>query len=359
VNNVAPVVTSLVLSSATITENDSVTVSGAFTDPGTLDTHVVVINWGDGSPTSTISLGGGVLGFGPISHQYLDDNPSGTSSDNYTITVSVTDDDNGAGTGTTSIAVNNAAPVIDGVSASASLLPVNSSTTISASFTDVGTKDTHPCAMDWDDASGVTSGTVIEANGSGSCSATKTYTTAGVYTIRVTITDDDTGSGTTKYEYVVVYDPSAGFVTGGGWIQSPAGAYVAGPTLTGKANFGFVSKYLKGSSVPTGETEFQLHFANFNFQSTSYQWLVVSGARAQYKGNGKINGEGNYGFLLTATDGQVTGGGGVDRFRIKIWDIATNAIVYDNVPTATSDDIDAANPQSISGGSITIHAPKK
>jgi len=156
---------------------------------------------------------------------------------------------------------------------------------------------------------------------------------------------------------VVVYDPSAGFVTGGGWVDSPAGAYVADLTLSGKANFGFVSKYQKGANTPTGETEFQLHFATFNFKSTLYQWLVVSGAKAQYKGDGTINGAGTYSFLLTVTDGQLTGGGGVDKFRIKIWDKATGAVVYDNVPTAL-DDIDSANPQIIGGGSIVIQKAK-
>jgi hypothetical protein len=257
------------------------------------------------------------------------------------------------------LTVNNVAPAITSTNASPSLLAVNNQTTITTAFTDAGTLDTHTCTIDWDDGFGAIAATLTQGAGAGSCSATQTYTAAGVYTLSVKIRDDDTGEVTTKYEYVVVYDPSAGFVTGGGWIQSPAGAYVAGPTLAGKANFGFVSKYLKGSSVPTGETEFQLHFATFNFHSTSYQWLVVSGARAQYKGVGKINGAGNYGFLLTATDGQITGGGGIDKFRIKIWDVATSAIVYDNVPTATSDDIDAANQQVIDGGSITIHAPKK
>jgi len=56
------------------------------------------------------------------------------------------------------------------------------------------------------------------------------------------------------------------------------------------------------------------------FHSVVYEWLVVSGARAQYKGTGTINGAGNYGFLLTAIDGQINGGGGTDKFRVKIWD---------------------------------------
>ena len=94
-------------------------------------------------------------------------------------------------------------------------------------------------------------------------------------------------------QIVIAYDPNGGFVTGGGWIDSPAGAYLANPPLVGKANFGFVSKYKKGASVPEGETEFQFHAAGLNFKSTAYQWLVVQGtSKAQYKGTGTINGSG-------------------------------------------------------------------
>ena len=77
---------------------------------------------------------------------------------------------------------------------------------------------------------------------------------------------------------------------------------------SGKANFGFVSKYQKGANIPTGETEFDYKAGSLNFHSETYDWLVVAGAKAQYKGVGKINGAGNYGFLLTAIDGQVGGG---------------------------------------------------
>jgi hypothetical protein len=152
-----------------------------------------------------------------------------------------------------------------------------------------------------------------------------------------------------------VYDPNAGFVTGGGWITSPPGAYIANAALTGKATFGFVSKYQKGKIVPTGKTEFRFNTANLKFKSASYEWLVVAGPKAQFKGVGTINGQGQYGFMLTATDGALNGGGGTDKFRIKIWNKATNAIVYDNeIGTA-----DTANPKTaIGGGSIIIHTGK-
>jgi hypothetical protein len=158
---------------------------------------------------------------------------------------------------------------------------------------------------------------------------------------------------TARYQYVVVYDPDGGFITGGGWIDSPAGAYSANPSLTGKANFGFNARYKKGANAPDGQTQFDFKVANLNFHSASYEWLVVAGARAQFKGTGTINGTGNYGFMLTAIDGQITGGGGVDKFRIKIWDKnQADAVVYDNQQKA-SDDGDAAT--ALGGGSIVIH----
>ena len=111
-------------------------------------------------------------------------------------------------------------------------------------------------------------------------------------------------------------------------------------TVTGKATFGFVSKYKKGASVPDGNTEFQFKAGDLNFSSTSYQWLVVNqgGTNAQFKGFGTINGTGDYGFMLWATDGSP------DKFRIKIWDVASEVVVYDN-----------GTDQAIGGGSIVVH----
>jgi membrane associated rhomboid family serine protease len=193
--------------------------------------------------------------------------------------------------------------------------------------------------VNWDDGNTQTFTGIID----GLLVTEHIYQSQGVYTLHIEA-ENDCGKSTSEiYEYVVVYDPSAGFVTGGGWIISPAGAYRPDPTLTGKANFGFVSKYVKGKTVPTGHTEFQFHAAGFNFSSTEYEWLLVSGnTKAQFKGTGTVNGMGNYGFLVTVTDGLKTG---PDQFRIKIWDKENHdEVVYDN----NSETI-------ISGGSIVIH----
>lgn len=124
---------------------------------------------------------------------------------------------------------------------------------------------------------------------------------------------DVTGNvGTSAVRQFVVYEPDGGFVTGGGWINSPAGAcnlVSCTAATTGKATFGFVSKYKKGATIPTGETEFQFQAGGLTFKSSSYEWLVVAGARAQYRGTGTVNGSAGYSFLLTAVDGAGLGGG--------------------------------------------------
>ena len=204
-------------------------------------------------------------------------------------------------------------------------------------FTDPDKLDTHTAVWDWGDGT-TSAGTVVESNGAGTVGGSHTYATPGVYRVTVTVSDAYGNSDQAVYEFVVVYDPSAGFVTGGGWIQSPAGAYAADPALTGKATFGFVAKYQKGANVPTGNTAFEFQAGSLDFKSVSYQWLVVGGAKAQFKGAGTINGTGRYGFLLTAIDGQLNGGGGSDKFRIKLWNMDNgDAIVYDNLMGAADD----------------------
>ena len=203
----------------------------------------------------------------------------------------------------------------------------------SASFTDGDTADTHTATWGWGDSSAAGAGTVSESNGEGTVTGSHVYAAAGIYPLTLTITDD-TGRSVQVTRDVVVYDPSAGFVTGGGWIQSPPGAYKPNELLAGRATFGFVSKYQKGAKVPSGKTEFQFQTANLNFHSDTYDWLVVSGARAQYKGVGTINGTGEYKFILTAIDGNRLTAGQPDRFRIKLWyydaTLEQDVVVYDN-----------------------------
>ncbi|MBN1999913.1 T9SS type A sorting domain-containing protein [candidate division KSB1 bacterium] len=249
------------------------------------------------------------------------------------------------------ITVENSAVEVGIIVAPTVLSEADSIINVSAEFVDEDLSQTHTVIWDWGDESEITIQQIID--GSRIVHATHTYFLAGVYTVTLVIKDNCGAFEQTSFEYIVIYDAGAGFVTGGGWIESPAGAYVVDPTLTGKANFGFVSKYEKGATTPSGQTEFNFKVADLNFHSSEYQWLVIAGPKAMFKGIGTINNEGNYGFLLSAIDGEISGGGGVDKFRIKIWDKDDGeAIVYDNQMDAAED---ADLTTAIGGGNIVIH----
>ncbi|MGH7637927.1 MAG: hypothetical protein ACREOK_09770, partial [Gemmatimonadaceae bacterium] len=253
------------------------------------------------------------------------------------------------------VAEQNFAPSITGISLPAAPLALGTAASITAAFTDGNPTDDHTATIDWDGSA--TTGSVSQSAGSGTVSGQNAFAAPGVYTVSVTVSDGELSGTRSSSEdapaYIVVYDPSAGFVTGGGWIMSPEGAYAGDPTLTGKATFGFVSRYARGATTPSGNTEFQFSAGDLRFKSSSYEWLVTAGARAQFKGTGEINGVPGYGFLLTAIDGQIGGGGGVDRFRIKIWSLSSSAdVVYDNM-RGLAEDSDAAT--VLGGGSISIH----
>ena len=219
------------------------------------------------------------------------------------------------------------------------LVSVNETIQFTMVFTDPEAIDSFTVAWDWGDGSTTTQSDVFSP-----IQASHTYTDPSIYTVGVTVINSFDLEDTESFEYVVVYDPSGGFVTGGGWIDSPQGAYMPDPALTGRATFGFVSKYRKGADTPTGNTEFQFQVADLNFHSSRYEWLVVNrgGHRAQFKGEGTINGIEGYRFMIWASDEDP------DRFRIKIWEEpeeSVEVIIYDN-----------GSVQAIGGGSIVIHA---
>jgi hypothetical protein len=221
-----------------------------------------------------------------------------------------------------------AAPVVGPITAPVDPVKLGNLVSASVTFTDANAADTHTAVWHWGDGTSSV-GVVTENAGAGTVTGSKTFNAAGVYTVKVTVTDSSGLAAEAVYESVVIYDPNGGFVTGGGWMISPAGALVGNPSATGRATFGFVSRYLKGKSVPDGSTRFQFRAGDFDFTSGSYEWLVISGARAQYRGSGEVDGRGGYKFILTAIDGQAAGGGGTDKFRIKITD-PSGVVVYDN-----------------------------
>jgi len=336
VTNVAPTPLISGAPTSSIPEGTAISLRGSATDPSPIDTtEGIVCTWSVAKNGVPYACSGSATSC------------SFTPDDNgvYAATLKACDKDNGEGTITASITVTNVAPAVGAITIPVDPVKVGTSFTATVPYTDPGTADTHTVLWTWGDGP-----TSPGAASGGTASGIHSYTAPGIYTVSVTVTDDDGGIGTaTASTYIVIYDPSGGFVTGGGWINSPQGAYKADPAMTGKANFGFVSKYKKGATVPEGETEFQFKAGNLNFHSTEYQWLVVAGAKAMFKGVGTVNGAGNYAFLVSAIDKSP------DQFRIKIWEASsTDAVIYDN--QITPDKTDNADPTTvIAGGSIVIH----
>ena len=255
------------------------------------------------------------------------------------------------------------------IDADAEPLPLDTTVKITATATDLVGISEH-MTIEWGDGTISSSSlpepaTVIQ-NGN-LFTADHVYAAPGTYPVTATV-DYDGGAHvqTAVYEFVVVYDPSGGFATGGGWIDSPSGAYTpadfSDPDVIGKAHFGFVSKYKKGQSVPDGSTSFRFAAADLRFEATSYDWMIISGARARYKGEGTVNGGTElYKFQVTALDADISGSGITqDGFRIKIWRAGsgdTENVLYDNGRGA-DDATGNGGTTPLGGGSIKIHKAK-
>ena len=225
-------------------------------------------------------------------------------------------------------------------------VPSGSSVDVTADFDGVPSE----ASIDWGDGSEPTAGTVSD---DGVVSGSHVYATAGVFTVSVTATGC-TGDAVvvSATNFVVVYNAAGGFVTGGGWIDSPAGAYAADPAADGKATFGFVAKLKKGDVVPTGNTEFQLHSVKMNFKSKSYDWMAASTTQITFRGLGTVNGVEGFGFAVTAVDGRPIAA--EDAFRIRIWNVESGEVVYDSQVTGNTAD-NATPTTELANGSIVIH----
>jgi len=219
VNNVAPTLT--VAPNQTIDEGDTVSLEdiGSFTDPGfdndknvggeTQEQFTYVINWGDGSAEAfglaTIdtpgSAGQPTRGSFDGSHTYADNGV-------YTVTVTVSDDDGATVQKTFTVTVRNVEPDLTLVGNQT----VNEGTELNlpnlGTFTDPGfdnpdneggeTEEQFTYTIDWGDGSDLEFGPVTDVTSggpgeptTGSFGGSHTYADNGVYTVTVTLSDDD------------------------------------------------------------------------------------------------------------------------------------------------------------------------
>lgn len=197
----SPAPSALVLSNQTgttsIPEGGTFRLGGSFTPSGSADPHLVTIDWGDRSGTTTLLLAAGVSSFSNVAHIYSDDAP-GTAS--FTITVKVADTDNRdlSTSATLSALVMNAAPVPAQPSFSLNPISEGGSVTASGTWTDAGTPDQSTVTVNW--GNGVTTPATVNSQAR-TWTATYTYPDNGTgalqqYTVTATVTDDDGGAAT-------------------------------------------------------------------------------------------------------------------------------------------------------------------
>ena len=120
----------------------------------------------------------------------------------------------------------------------------------------------------------------------------------------------------------------------------------------GMVNFDFDSKTATARSSRS-ETLINLLLGKLEFRSLGYDSKTVAGAKTQFKGLGSVNNLPGYRYILTVIDGQAPGGGGVDKFRLKVWNENTGETVFDNQMGAGDD----ADPTNVVGDGDSIKLP--
>jgi subtilisin-like proprotein convertase family protein len=175
VNNVGPVVDAG--AGATIDEGDTFSGSGSFADPGS-DTWTATVDYGDGTGAQSLSLSGKTFS---LSHSYADNGA-------YTVTIIVSDDDGVSGSDTVAVTVNNVAPFVD--AGPDETIDEGDTFTRSGSFTDPGS-DTWTALVNYGDGSG---SQILSLSGM-TFSLSHTYVENGTYTLSVSVTDDDSETG--------------------------------------------------------------------------------------------------------------------------------------------------------------------
>jgi hypothetical protein len=227
VHNVAPGLYGLTVTGQ-LNENDEATLSGFLFDSGVQDTFTLDVDWGDGAHEQ-FAYPAGTQAF-TRTHRYLDDGPGpsdGSPSYGYAVHVRVADDDGGAATADLLATVNNVAPVLGGVSATA--VQEGGTTTLTGTITDPGTLDTFSLAVDWGDGhvdhfaypAGTTAFSQRHAYVDNPSDGTNRYA------VSLSLLDDDAGAAATTTTVTVTNANPMVLLAGGGTITVTEGQPVS------------------------------------------------------------------------------------------------------------------------------------
>lgn len=222
VNNVAPSIAIDTVTSS-IGENQTAQIVATITDPGSLEVFSVTIDWADPNSSGATVISG-LLSSGPVqtgtvgnttyswdpatrqitlTHLYVDDGASpgnGTSFDVSNVSLSVADDDAGTGSTSTSIQVKNAAPTSVAIApAGGNINSEGQTLNFTASASD---NPNDVLTYSWS-ITGPGIGSPITGSGT---AISFTAPDDGVYTITLTVTDDDGQSSSPLVYNVTVND---------------------------------------------------------------------------------------------------------------------------------------------------------
>ena len=392
VRNVAPALADVTAPTDVVPPGEEVVVTASYTDPGTADTHVVTVDWGDGTVTEEPVAGGELS----ARHTY-------TAGGTWTVTLTLADDDEGTGTAAATV-VTNRAPVVD---AGEDLLTDEGGTVrVDATATD---PDGDALTHSWTPADAVVNPTVedaeVAAPDDGSRTLTLTATdphgaeasdqvevtvrnvapsldaltgptgspgvgravqvsgtfsdpgTQDTHTATVDWGDGTTGpavveDGTLRAEHTYadagLYTVTVRVIDDDGGedtrsldelaVHDRAGGFVTGggtiDSAAGRATFAAAAMYVPFVPVPVGVTSLDLHGEDFRFRATGAEWLVVDGSTATYRGTGTVDGRGGYAYTVTVTDAREPASTRGDRFLLRVWERDGGAVVYDSGTTA-------------------------
>ena len=177
---------------------------------------------------------------------------------------------------------------------------------------------------------------------------------AGVHQVDVRTRDVAGNTSDVSTSYLVVYDPSGAWATGGGWFvpggpSSDPGDLLPGLDGTSKAHFGFSVRYQTGAStVPAGDLQFRYivpgQGPTFVVEDAGFDSLVVTN-NTWAKFQGLVTVDGTTGLHPVHVDAR-DANNQPDRFIIKIWAPGADPDVDDPIYRASGD---------LSGGNIKIH----
>ena len=173
INNVAPSVEAG--PDQMVNEGNLISFSGSFLDPGTLDTHNIIWDFGDGNGDTGTLTPTHIYGDGGV----------------YTVTLTVTDDDGGLGTDTLTVTVSDLAPTAD-----FTWTPEPQNEGSPVIFTDASTSSPDMITeWSWGFGDGETS--TLQ-------NPTHAYSDDGVYTVTLTVTDEDSSTGTISHDVTIL-----------------------------------------------------------------------------------------------------------------------------------------------------------